>query len=131
MGPAEPKVEAESGALFRPNPLIKDWAIQLNTWPRKLIAIALVLAVCGTLVYRTWWLFLAAWITRANETDPRSARGKANHGIILLGSPVRMDTGSHFLDWRAPSRFMNQNSRAMPRSKAPASADGRKICCGL
>jgi tetratricopeptide (TPR) repeat protein len=52
------------------HPLIKDWEIQIDTWPRKIIAIILVLAVCGTLVYRTWWLFLAAWVTRNNSRDP-------------------------------------------------------------
>ncbi len=62
MGAVESKVSR--------NPLIKDWAIQLNTWPRKIIAITLVLVTCGTLIYRTWWIFLAAWITRTNPTDP-------------------------------------------------------------
>src|SRR5436305_5623421 len=52
------------------NPLIRDWEIQVNTWPRKIIAITLVLVTCGTLIYRTWWLFLAAWITRKNPPDP-------------------------------------------------------------
>jgi tetratricopeptide (TPR) repeat protein len=66
MGPAESKVKERS----RAGPLIKDWEIQLHTWPRKLIAIGLVLLTCGTLIYRTWWLFLAAWITRANKTEP-------------------------------------------------------------
>jgi hypothetical protein len=56
------------GATLRP--LIKDWEIRIDTWPRKLIAITLVLVACGTLVYRTWWLFLAAWITRSNTPDP-------------------------------------------------------------
>src|SRR5438128_5535139 len=60
MGAAESKV----------NPLIKDWEIQLNTWPRKIIAITLVLVTCGTLIYRTWWLFLGAWITREGKPDP-------------------------------------------------------------
>src|SRR5687768_6274523 len=52
------------------NPLIRDWEIQINTWPRKLIAITLVVTTCGILIYRTWWLFLAAWITRSNTPDP-------------------------------------------------------------
>jgi tetratricopeptide (TPR) repeat protein len=47
-----------------------DLEVPLHTWPRKLIAITLVLITCGTLIYRTWWLFLAAWITRNNKTDP-------------------------------------------------------------
>ena len=55
------------GATHRP--LIKDWEIQIDTWPRKIIAITLVLVTCGTLVYRTWWLFLAAWITRNHSQD--------------------------------------------------------------
>src|SRR5947208_8810959 len=56
------------GATHRP--LIKDWEIRIDTWPRKTIAITLVLVTCGTLIYRTWWLFLAAWITRSNASDP-------------------------------------------------------------
>jgi tetratricopeptide (TPR) repeat protein len=56
------------GATHRP--LITDWEIRIDTWPRKIIAITLVLVTCGTLIYRTWWLFLAAWITRNNPPDP-------------------------------------------------------------
>src|SRR5690349_14439463 len=52
------------------HPLIKDWEIQLDTWPRKIIAITLVLVTCGTLMYRTWWPFLAAWVTRSGTPDP-------------------------------------------------------------
>src|SRR5215813_14516395 len=63
MGAVESKVSRDR------NPLIKDWEVQLNTWPRKIIAITLVLAVCGTLIYRTWWLFLAAWVTRTDPPD--------------------------------------------------------------
>ena len=30
-----------------------------------------MLVTCGTLIYHTWWLFLAAWITRdPKNTDP-------------------------------------------------------------
>ena len=47
-----------------------DREIQLNTWPRKLIAITLVLVISGAVIYRTWWLFLAAWITRHDKADP-------------------------------------------------------------
>jgi hypothetical protein len=46
------------------------WEIELNTWPRKLIAIGLTLGVCGFMFYQTWWLFLAAWITRDGTPDP-------------------------------------------------------------
>src|SRR5262249_60172306 len=49
---------------------LTHWEIQLTTWPRKLIAVALVLIICGAVIYRTWWLFLAAWITRNNKADP-------------------------------------------------------------
>jgi hypothetical protein len=31
-----------------------DREIQLNTWPRKLIAITLVLLICSAVIYRTW-----------------------------------------------------------------------------
>jgi len=51
------------------NPLTRDWEIQVNTWPRKIVAITVVLAACGALIYRTWWLFLAAWITRTGSPD--------------------------------------------------------------
>src|SRR2546422_11295460 len=76
MGPAEPKITVKQG----PSPPGRGWReapgegsrweIQLNTWPRKIVAITLVLVTCGTLIYRTWWLFLAAWITRANKPEP-------------------------------------------------------------
>jgi tetratricopeptide (TPR) repeat protein len=45
-------------------------AIRLDTFPRKVIAIAIVLFVCSLLIYRTSGLFLAAWITRSNSSDP-------------------------------------------------------------
>src|SRR5215470_15291428 len=50
--------------------VIHDWQIRLDTTPRKIIATVLVLVTCGTLIYRTWWLFLAAWITRNDKADP-------------------------------------------------------------
>src|SRR5215831_16705429 len=56
------------GATHRP--LTSSWEIQIDTWPRKVIAITLVFVGCGILIYRTWWLFLAAWITRTNTSDP-------------------------------------------------------------
>ena len=46
------------------------WEIELNTWPRKIIAISLTLGICGFMFYQTWWLFLAAWITRDGVPDP-------------------------------------------------------------
>ena len=47
------------------------WEIELNTWPRKAVAISLALGVCGFMFYQTWWLFLAAWITRdGTPPDP-------------------------------------------------------------
>ena len=58
MGPAKSKID------------LAEWEIRLDTRQRKLIAIALVLLTCGTLIYRNWWLFTAAWITRGNKTDP-------------------------------------------------------------
>jgi len=36
------------------------WKIELNTWPRKIIAIPFTLGICGFMFYETWWLFLAA-----------------------------------------------------------------------
>jgi tetratricopeptide repeat protein len=52
------------------NSFAGDWEIPLHTWPRRIIAIVLILAASGTLIYRTWWLFLAAWITRSKPMDP-------------------------------------------------------------
>jgi hypothetical protein len=46
------------------------WEIELNTWPRKIIAITLTLGICGFMFYQTWWLFIAAWITRDGVPDP-------------------------------------------------------------
>lgn len=46
------------------------WEIEPNTWPRKAVAISLTLVVCGFMFYQTWWLFLAAWITRDGTPDP-------------------------------------------------------------
>ncbi len=46
------------------------WEIELDTWPRKVIAIVLTLSACGFMFYQTWWLFLAAWITRDRTPDP-------------------------------------------------------------
>ena len=46
------------------------WEIELNTWPRKVIAIGLTMSVCGFMFYQAWWLFLAAWITRDGTPDP-------------------------------------------------------------
>lgn len=69
MGTDQPAVK-EPAKQRASNPLIRDWEIQINTWPRKIVAITLVLVTCGTLIYRTWWLFLAAWITRTGKPDP-------------------------------------------------------------
>ncbi|PYS38399.1 MAG: hypothetical protein DMG14_17795 [Acidobacteria bacterium] len=71
MDPGESKVDAGFSRHAPASPAIYgNWQIRLNSWPRKLIAIALVLVTCGTLLYRTWWLFLAAWITRAHTSEP-------------------------------------------------------------
>ncbi len=47
-----------------PNPETRRWEIRVDTWARKLIVILIVLSASGVLVYRTWWLFMGAWITR-------------------------------------------------------------------
>ena len=54
-----------------PSPARSRWEIELNTWPRKIIAITLTLGICGFMFYQTWWLFLAAWITREGIPDPQ------------------------------------------------------------
>ena len=51
-------------------PSRSKWKIELNTWRRRVIAITLTLGVCGFMFYQTWWLFLAAWITRDGVPDP-------------------------------------------------------------
>lgn len=54
-----------SGGAEVPN----RWEIKLETWPKKILAILLICTTSGILIYRTWWLFLAAWITRDKVTD--------------------------------------------------------------
>jgi tetratricopeptide (TPR) repeat protein len=56
-----------------PAPHASRWQVRIDTRPRKLIAIFLVFGVCGLYIYRTWWPFLGAWITRAKQTDPVTA----------------------------------------------------------
>lgn len=51
-------------------PTAASSALRLNTATRKAAALLLLFAVSGVLVYRTWWVFLAAWITRNKEPDP-------------------------------------------------------------
>jgi len=82
MGPTESKVRpfrsnstshraAESevrGSEARTR--LTDWEIRLDTWPRRLIAITLVIATSGVFIYRTWWVFLGAWITRGAPAEP-------------------------------------------------------------
>src|SRR5262249_4197367 len=50
--------------------LASDWEIPPDTWPRRFIAIVLILAASGPLISRTWWLFMAAWIPRSKPMDP-------------------------------------------------------------
>ena len=72
MGPAEPTINSSAPDKRRretSRQLFKS-QIQLNTWPRKLIAISVVVLVAATVIYRTSWLFLAAAITRAGTPDP-------------------------------------------------------------
>ena len=47
-----------------------QWGIDLTSWPRRIIAIVFTLGICGLMFYNTWWLFLAAWITRGGVPDP-------------------------------------------------------------
>src|SRR5689334_15456625 len=81
MGPRESKVKTESRE------------IQVNTWPRKIIAVGFVLLTCGALIYHTWPLFVAAWITRSStERDPavyeraiKYAPNNADYHFLLAG----------------------------------------------
>ena len=52
------------------SPLISGWEIHLNTRPRRVIAIIVVLLVSFTVFARTWPVFHAAWITRSGKLDP-------------------------------------------------------------
>jgi tetratricopeptide (TPR) repeat protein len=81
MGPAESKVRdktipfprrewREASDKGAPETPLNTSQIQLNTWPRRIIAIALVMVSCGVLIYRTSSVFLAAWITRTKNLDP-------------------------------------------------------------
>jgi Flp pilus assembly protein TadD len=70
MGTDQSAVKEPAGAKANRNPLIRGWEIQINTWPRKIIAITLVLATCGALIYRISGPLRAAWITRSGRTDP-------------------------------------------------------------
>ena len=103
MGPPESKVEASRPGLSSRDALgkaprqgslltrhLKDWQIPLNSWPRKFVAIVLVLITGGILIYRTWGMFLAAWMTRSKIPDPaiyeRAIRydpGNADYHFIL------------------------------------------------
>jgi hypothetical protein len=78
MGPVESKVKSEPSTfqgqskLLRFSPFIRDWEIQLRPWPIRMAVVAVVLAVGGAVLYHTWWLLLAAWITRGSPppADP-------------------------------------------------------------
>ena len=60
------------------------WEIELNTWPRKAVAISLTLVVCGFMFYQTWWLFLAAWITRDGTPDPEIYERAIRYELPML-----------------------------------------------
>jgi tetratricopeptide (TPR) repeat protein len=48
----------------------RGWEIELNTTFRRAATVAIVLVASGLLFYQTWWVFLAAWITRDPIPDP-------------------------------------------------------------
>ena len=104
------------------NPLIVDWELQLNTWPRKVIAIILILAVSGTLIYRTWWLFLAAWITHDARLDPaiyeRAIRYDTDNADyhFLLGQIYFSST--EFLDLNRALKEFKETVRLNPNRSA-------------
>src|SRR5262245_33054741 len=81
------------------NPLIVDWELQLNTWPRKFIAIVLILGISGALIYHTWWIFLGAWITREFQANP-AVYERANRydpdNVLCASSPKGLNC-YHFL----------------------------------
>ena len=45
------------------------WEIELNAWPRRIIAITFTLGICGLMFYQTWQLLLAPWLTRDGVSD--------------------------------------------------------------
>lgn len=50
-------------------PLVSDWELRLNTIPRRIIAVLVVLFLFSALIYRSWFMFHAAWITRTGAMD--------------------------------------------------------------
>src|SRR3954465_15248812 len=66
----EPKRDFRIVSAGRPKASAQPWEISLHTVPRKVIAIGIILAISGALIYHTWFLFLAAWITRDKPMDP-------------------------------------------------------------
>jgi tetratricopeptide (TPR) repeat protein len=100
------------------NPLIVDRELQLNTWPRKAIAIILILATSGTLIYRTWWLFLAAWITREFKNDPaiyeRAISYNPNHADYHFLLAQIYNSSTAFLDLERAGRAFKEAARLNP-----------------
>jgi tetratricopeptide (TPR) repeat protein len=100
------------------NPLIVDWELQLNTKPRKVIAIILILATSGTLIYRTWWLFLAAWITREFKDDPaiyeRAISYHPDHADYHVLLAQIYNSSTRFLDLKRAGEEFKEAVRLNP-----------------
>ena len=70
FGPSDKGWREVQGEGSQANRQVKHPLIQLNTWPRKIIAIAFVVLACSIAIYHTWGIFLAAWVTRTKTPDP-------------------------------------------------------------
>jgi tetratricopeptide (TPR) repeat protein len=124
MGAGGTEIAAQSAAKksCMTNPLIVGWELQLNTWPRKFVAIVLILAACGALIYRTWWLFMAAWITREFKPDPaiyeRAIGYNPNNADyhFLLGQIYNSST--QFLDLGRAGQAFKEAVRLNPNRSA-------------
>jgi len=63
MGATQPKVKPEPASAGSKHAPLTSGIV-------RTIALILVLLTCGIVVYRTWWLFMAAWITQSNKREP-------------------------------------------------------------
>lgn len=103
-------------------PLIVDWELQLKTKPRKAIVIVLILAVSGALIYRTWWLFVAAWITRDFQPNPaiyeRAIRYNPDNADYHFSLAQIYNSATEFLDLDRAGQEFKEAVRLNPNRSA-------------